>query len=247
MIHSIVQHGNKRGRTIWYPTLNIEGSVNLISGTYMVRISINQQYYSWMGVYFSDRKYCEVHAFGMIWDQRYNKEVTVTFLEYIRENQKFETLEALKTQLHVDKQRCQQNAWTTLTFGSFDLLHPWHEAYLSFAKLHGEKLITIVACDESIQRFKKHPPTFSQVQRIKALEALALIDQILPGDPKDFFKQLKSIQPNVLVFGYDQDTQGVENRYKKQGLPVPFLVKAPSHQPQIYKSSLLKTNQHKNL
>jgi glycerol-3-phosphate cytidylyltransferase len=213
----------------------------------MVRISIDQQHFSWMGVYFSDREHCEVHAFGMTWDQRYDKEVTVTFLEYIRENKQFETLNALKTQLLLDQQRCQENSWTVLTFGSFDLLHPWHEAYLRFAKSYGEKLVTIVACDESIQYFKKHAPTFSQAQRIEALEALAFIDEVLPWDPKDFFNQLKDIQPNILVFGYDQDTLGVEKRYEEQGLPLPFLVKAPSHQPQIYKSSLLKNKQEKNL
>lgn len=243
IIEGEVQHGNKRGRTIWYPTLNITGTANLLSGTYMVRIYIQEQYFTWMGVCFSDRNHCEVHAFEMTWNHRYGKKITVAFLKYIRHNKQFKNLDELQAQLLSDQQRCLSHTRKVLTFWSFDLLHDWHEAYLRFAKLYGEKLITIVASDESILRFKKHIPTFSQDQRIKTLASLQLVDEILPGHPKDFFKHLIDIKPDVLVFGYDQNTQGVEDRYKDQEIPKPIFIKAPSHYPHIYKSSILKSNQ----
>lgn len=242
-----VSSWKKLWRTIQFPTLNILGESSIGSWTYMVRVYIDGQFYSGMAVWFSDKKLCEVHCFQMTWDSWYTKEVTVTFLKKIRENQTFESVDLLQKQLQLDKQYCLDHKISVLTFGSFDLLHPWHEAYLKHAKSHGDKLITIVASDESIQRFKKHTPTFSQAQRIKTLKELEIIDQIIPGNPQNFFEKLKYIQPNVLVFGYDQSTQDVENRYKEENLPVPFLVKAPGYQTEIYKSSLIKTNQEKNL
>lgn len=236
----IVSHGKKLWRTIWFPTLNIPWEIHISSGTYKVRIKIDEKYFSWMGVYFSDRKGSEVHAFGMKWEHRYWKVVTITFLQKIRENKKFENIELLKKQLYQDKRRCLTHIWNVCTFGSFDLIHPGHISYLEHAKQQWDNLSTIVASNESIKKFKNHPPKYSQHQRIKYLHELWVIDTIIPWDPVDFYITLQTLQPQVLVFWYDQNMQWVESRYNNQWIPVPFLIKAQAHHPEVYKSSKLK-------
>ena len=236
----VVSHGKKLWRTLRFPTLNISGHIATNDGTYKVRVCIDNQYFSGMGVYFADRNHCEVHCFGMTWDEWYGKPVMVVFLEKIRDNKKFTTIDQLVEQLHIDEKYSKANTWKVLTFWSFDLLHAWHLAYLHFAKLHGDFLISIVASDESIQHIKKHTPTYTQQERITQLEQSGVCDTVLAWHPTDFFSQLKTIRPNILVFGYDQSTQWVEDRYASSWLPSPFFVRAPSHQPDRFKSSLLK-------
>lgn len=242
-ITSTVQHGKKLWRTIAFPTLNLSATSSLSSWTYKVRISIDNKFFSWMGAYFADRNHCEVHAFGMTWDQRYGMETTVTFLHKMRENIVFESVEKLQLQLQKDMKRCYEHMRTVCTFWSFDVMHPGHEHYLTFAKQQGDFLTTIVASDHSITTFKKHHPTFSQHQRIEHIEALGLVDTIVPWDPTNHFAYLGSYTPEVLVFWYDQHTRGVEQRYQDQQFSTPFFVQAPSHYPDRYKSSLIKLSQ----
>lgn len=41
-----------------------------------------------------------------------------------------------------------------LTFGTFDIFHPGHEYYLREAKKHGDKLVTVIARDQTVKNVK---------------------------------------------------------------------------------------------
>jgi cytidyltransferase-like protein len=237
---STILHGKKLGRTLRFPTLNCTGQVAMSSWTYKVRIKIDNQFFSWMGVYFSQEQRCEVHAFQMQWEHRYWKEITVTFLHKIRENKKFETVNLLQQQLQKDKEWCHSNLWNVFTFGSFDLIHPGHLAYLTHAKQQGDFLTTIVASDESIRQFKQHEPQYSQSKRIHHLQDTWLVDTIIAWHPQNFYSTLQDTLPRVLVFGYDQHLQWVASRYHRQSLPLPFFIQANAYHPEVFKSSKLK-------
>jgi len=43
---------------------------------------------------------------------------------------------------------------TVMTFGTFDIVHPGHIHFLQQAKTYGDRLITIVARDMNVQKFK---------------------------------------------------------------------------------------------
>ena len=45
-----------------------------------------------------------------------------------------------------------------IAFGSFDILHKGHEAYLKEAKSYGDYLVVVVARDENILKFKGKNP-----------------------------------------------------------------------------------------
>lgn len=105
--------GNQLGRTIGFPTANIEipEDYKLIpkNGVYVVTVNINNQLVLGMmniGVkptLGENKLSIEVYLLDFDTDI-YNQKIQVNVLERLRDEQKFESFEALKTQLEVDKQ-----------------------------------------------------------------------------------------------------------------------------------------------
>ena len=132
---------------------------------------------------------------------------------------------------------------TVLAFGSFDFLHPGHLLYLERAKKLGDRLIVIVARDESIKMFKKKRPFFSQNERAKMVGALKMVDRAVVGNrlkkPSDRYLILKRYRPSVVVFGYDQrvDARDVRSYLKKNRIDARVVRIADRFNPKRYKSS----------
>lgn len=115
-----VVKGAQRGRTIGYPTANIElpDTDKLVPkvGVYAVKALINNQYYGAMlNVGFNptvsddNTLKIEVHLFDFD-SEIYDEEIIIGFVGRLRDEQKFDGLEALKAQLAND----QINALTVL-------------------------------------------------------------------------------------------------------------------------------------
>ena len=111
-IRGTVVHGDKRGRTIGFPTANIAvRSPYLIgkNGVYGVRIKVDHHtYYGVMNVGIKPtfelekkEKSLEVHILDFS-GEIYGKEVEVEFLFFIREEQKFSGVDALIAQIRKD-------------------------------------------------------------------------------------------------------------------------------------------------
>lgn len=110
-----VVHGDKRGRTIGFPTANVDTNGDYLlppSGVYAVRIKIDEHWYNGvcnLGVRptFYDKNVqmpsIEVHIFDFSGDI-YGKRVTVQWYKRIRSEQKFPNIEALIGQIQKDKQ-----------------------------------------------------------------------------------------------------------------------------------------------
>ncbi len=118
----IVVTGNKLGRTIGYPTANIEiGDADKIvpgKGVYAVQFSVQDPAYT--GKTFrgmmnigirptinGTRQVIEVNVFDFDSDI-YGKKVRVTVLHYLRAESKFNGLDALKAQLGKDQQQAKE-------------------------------------------------------------------------------------------------------------------------------------------
>jgi riboflavin kinase/FMN adenylyltransferase len=115
-IEALVVHGQKRGRTIGYPTANLEidDSEKLVpaDGVYAVKVSVenggNADYYNGMlNIGFrptvdGTRKVIEVNLFDFEGDL-YGQKIKVCFYRYIRGEIKFAGIEQLKAQLDADK------------------------------------------------------------------------------------------------------------------------------------------------
>ena len=114
-LHGKVVKGNQLGRTLGFPTANIQvnSELKLIpsSGSYAVLIEIGTQGYKGMlnigmrpTVNQEDPKQTiEVHIFNFE-GNIYGKEITIKFIKLIRKEEKFESLDALKAQLAQDEQ-----------------------------------------------------------------------------------------------------------------------------------------------
>jgi len=112
-----VSKGKELGRTIGFPTANIQIEENdkLIpqNGVYVVKSIINQKtVFGMMNIGFNptvagEKLSVEVHYFDFDADL-YDQEIRVSILEYLRAEQKFSSVPLLKEQLEKDKDA----AWT---------------------------------------------------------------------------------------------------------------------------------------
>lgn len=112
-IEGRVVKGDKIGRTIGYPTANIfvEETYKLIpsDGIYAVNVSMGDENYRGMA-YIGQRptingmtRNIEVNIFDFN-KEIYGQTMVMTFLQFLRHDVKFTGLEALKVQLHKDKE-----------------------------------------------------------------------------------------------------------------------------------------------
>lgn len=118
-----VVKGNQLGRTIGFPTANIvldnDWKILPKDGVYLVQGEWNNTIYNGMmniGIkptLNENSKTIEVHFLNTEEDL-YDKNITITILKFIREEQKFPSLEALKEQLASDKETANT------FFASFD-------------------------------------------------------------------------------------------------------------------------------
>jgi riboflavin kinase/FMN adenylyltransferase len=113
-----VIRGEKLGRSIGYPTANIdiEESIKLIpaNGVYAVKVKVEGEQFSGMlnigvrpTVSQSQKKSVEVNIFDFDRDI-YDEEITVEFIQRIRNEKKFNSGEELAEQLKQDKEACQE-------------------------------------------------------------------------------------------------------------------------------------------
>jgi riboflavin kinase/FMN adenylyltransferase len=110
----IVVHGDKRGRTIGFPTANVDTMDEYILpplGVYAVKIKIGEDWYEgvcnvgYKPTFNNDvlKVSVEVHIFNFE-KVIYGSEVTIEWHQYLRKEQKFSGIEELVKQIEKDKQ-----------------------------------------------------------------------------------------------------------------------------------------------
>jgi riboflavin kinase/FMN adenylyltransferase len=113
LIHALVVHGNHLGRSLGFPTANLELQKNkpflLANGVYAVKIEVNQLVYNGMAnagirpTISGKTLTVEVNLFDFSGDL-YGKTLVVYFFDRIRDERKFDTIDLLVQQIHLDKQ-----------------------------------------------------------------------------------------------------------------------------------------------
>ena len=109
-----VEQGDKRGRTIGFPTANVslEGYLEPALGVYAVRVEIAGQTYNGVANFGRrptfDKKdvLLEVHIFDFAGDI-YGQQIVVAFESYLRPEMRFPSLDALKAQIAKDGERAR--------------------------------------------------------------------------------------------------------------------------------------------
>lgn len=238
----IVIHGKQLWRKLWYPTANVSYNWDLPDGVYKMNIVHNNITYPGMGTFFADRNLLEAHLFDVDIDL-YDDEVTIYPILNIRENQTFETLDALIDQIQADEAQVRNISWKVLTFGTFDHAHPGHVSYLTQARNHGDHLITIIALDKTVQKIKWFDPDFNQSQRLQTIQDIWISHHTVQlWDPENVYQCLHDWKPELIYLWYDQHSfdDGIVSYCKKHQLAIPRIVRWDAHKPEKYKSSLMK-------
>ncbi len=126
-----------------------------------------------------------------------------------------------------------------MVFGTFDILHEGHEYFLNKAKEHGDTLIVVVARDINVKKIKGSLPKHDELQRLHAVQNLSFVDEAHLGNETDFFKPIELHSPDIICFGYDQNTHNAAAELKKRGIKINTVI-IDSFKPEKYKSSLLR-------
>lgn len=113
-----VIHGKKLGRTIGYPTANIEVPVNKLlpkNGAYIVEVDVDGEFYKGMLSIGTnptvDDKNHSLHTEVYILDfnkDLYGKEITVKFRDFLHDEIKFDGMEKLIEKLDLDKKLTEE-------------------------------------------------------------------------------------------------------------------------------------------
>ncbi|MDP3916893.1 MAG: adenylyltransferase/cytidyltransferase family protein [Nanoarchaeota archaeon] len=135
-----------------------------------------------------------------------------------------------------------------LTFGTFDVLHLGHEHYLKEAKKHGSMLYVVVARDKTVYEVKGKKPLNDEAKRLDNIKSLKYVDGAYLGYEDDKYRIIEEINPDVIVFGYDQNafTKNIKDILSKRGLNIEMIRLPNGLKPDVYKSSKLRLGRINN-
>ena len=118
-ISGLVVKGRQLGRTINFPTANLELDGKYLlpdtNGVYITKIKVNNKIYkSVTNIGYNptvsdekNKKFIETHILEFDEDI-YGEKIEIYFYEFLRKEQKFESFDRLKEQLKLDKRTCEE-------------------------------------------------------------------------------------------------------------------------------------------
>ena len=97
------------------------------------------------------------------------------------------------------------NMKTVLVFGTFDIIHPGHQWFLSKASNYGDRLVAVVSRDSFVQDWKGKATIKDEKERIRAIEESGMVSQAVLSDAEiRTYKIVQEIQPDIICLGHDQ-------------------------------------------
>jgi FAD synthase len=237
-----VIHWKKLGRTIGFPTANIalKKEMWIAEWTYKVNGMIRWRVYSWVATYRWAIELFEAHFFDFSQDI-YWENIDILIIKKIRDNMKFHWLEEIQEQIIKDVDASKKKSKNVLTFGTFDVIHPWHEYYLNMAKMYSDTLITIIATDKNVEKIKWKKPLYPQEKRNSDIEKLQIADIVHIWSDSNPMKWIEMYKPDVICLWYDQKwfSGKIALELKKHNL-LTLVIRIDSLEPGTYKSSKFK-------
>lgn len=235
-----VVHGKALGCQLWFRTANVLLEwYKVIPWVYRANVFVEGNKYPWVWTYITGSNVFEVHIFDFD-DDIYWKEIEVYLCYKIRDNKKFNSTDDLIKAIEDDTIVAKKEV-KVLTFGTFDLVHDGHLYYLSNAKKYWDNLVTIVARDKSVQKFKGKSPLYSEEKRINDVENFQVSDIVELGHESDYFACIKRHNPKVICLGYDQKSANVwlQKYLDENNLTITIVILPPYRENEL-KSSILK-------
>lgn len=230
----------KLWRTISFPTANIKIQKNeVLPWTYKLNVVYKNKIYKWVWVYLWEETF-EAHIFDFN-SQIYWEVIDIYVLYKIRENKKFDSFEELKNQISKDVEFAKNTTDNVLTFWTFDIFHEWHKYFLNNAKYWWDNVITIVATDENVLRFKKELPQNDENKRAKEILNSNIVSEVVIWKSKNPMHWIDLYKPKVVCLWYDQEgfSNMLKDYIKLNNLNIEIIRLEP-YKEDIFKSSILK-------
>lgn len=112
------------------------------------------------------------------------------------------------------------------TTGVFDMFHIGHLNILKNAKEHCDYLIVGVSTDELVQDYKHKKPIIPFEERIKIVEAIKYVDEVIPQTSMDKYAAWEKLHFNILFHGNDWKGSSMynklEEKFNKVGVKIKF-------------------------
>ncbi len=105
--------------------------------------------------------------------------------------------------------------------GVFDILHLGHLHFLERALALGDELVVVVAHDDTVRKLKHEPITPAEM-RCELIASLKPVTKAVVGDPNDHFKVVEELRPDIVVLGFDQesDPDTIVSKAAERGLTI---------------------------
>jgi len=112
------------------------------------------------------------------------------------------------------------------TTGVFDLFHVGHLNILEKAKEHCEYLIVGVSTDEVVQGYKKKKPIIPFQERIRIVEAIKYVDEVVPQTSMDKFAAWERLKFDAIFHGDDWKRSKmyteIEKKFREVGVEIVY-------------------------
>ena len=138
----------------------------------------------------------------------------------------------------------RKNIKTICAFGSFDILHPGHIAYVKQAAALASRVVAVVTPDDAFLKYKGKKPLFDQSERLQIVAELRTVDDAVLGDADGSWNIIRQLAPALILLGYDQANAKksllASQAYRDCGSPKILVARA--FRKKKYQSSVLKSN-----
>lgn len=130
---------------------------------------------------------------------------------------------------------------TVMIFGTFDILHHGHLHLFEQAKKYGDRLVAVLARDKRVANIKGKKSFHTEQERKKFLEHIDYVDDVRLGDRQDVYKVIRTIRPDVICLGYDQQifVDKLEEKIRTFGLQT-SIVRLKPYKHRRYKTTAIK-------
>ena len=129
-----------------------------------------------------------------------------------------------------------------MCFGTFDLFHPGHKYYISEASKLASHMTIVIARDARVAHGKGRTSIHKEGERLESVKTAFPTARVILGDEHDIFAPIRTLEPDILAFGYDQR---VPEEKLHELFPHISITRIGGYETDRWKSSILRDKETK--